>query len=380
MLGFLNKLFDNNAKDVTRLSKDVVSKVNALEPQAKGVENLAEAFMKLRERVKGGESLDAVLPEAFALTREASIRTLNMRDFDVQLIGGASLHQGRIAEMKTGEGKTLVATLALALNALEGKGAHLVTANDYLAKVGAEQMGLIYKTLGLTVGLIQQPMSPADRQVAYGCDITYVTNSELGFDYLRDNMSVAADQLVLRAETPLNFAIIDEVDSILIDEARTPLIISGQSEKSPANYYVMTKLAQQLEKGEAVVPGDKTRTEPTGDYTIDEKGKQVHLTEAGISKAEKLLSIDGLFTSENLELGHMLTQAIRAMEMYHKDKDYLVTDTGEVVIVDEFTGRPMPGRRYGEGLHQAIEAKEGVKIAGESQTLATITYQNFFKL
>jgi preprotein translocase subunit SecA len=380
MLGFLNKLFDNNAKDVTRLSKDVVSKVNALESQAKAVENLAEAFMKLRERVKGGESLDAVLPEAFALTREASIRTLGMRHFDVQLIGGASLHQGRIAEMKTGEGKTLVATLALALNALEGKGSHLVTVNDYLAKVGAEQMGLIYKTLGLTVGLIQQPMSPADRQVAYGCDITYVTNSELGFDYLRDNMNVAADQLVLRAETPLNFAIIDEVDSILIDEARTPLIISGQSEKSPANYYIMTKLTQQLEKGEAVVPGDKNRTEPTGDYTIDEKGKQVHLTEAGITKAEKLLSIDGLFTSENLELGHMLTQAIRAFEMYHKDKDYLVTDTGEVVIVDEFTGRPMPGRRYGEGLHQAIEAKEGVKIAGESQTLATITYQNFFKL
>ena len=380
MLGFLNKLFDNNAKDVSKLQRDVVAKVNALEPQIKDTPDLAAAFAKLRERVGNGESLDAVLPEAFALTREASVRTLGMRHFDVQLIGGASLHMGRIAEMKTGEGKTLVATLALTLNALEGKGCHLVTVNDYLAKVGAEQMGLIYKTLGLSVGLIQQPMPPSERKAAYACDITYVTNSELGFDYLRDNMAIQPEQLVLRADTPLNFAIIDEVDSILIDEARTPLIISGPSEKSPANYYVMAKLAAQLEKGEPVIPGDKTRTEPTGDYTIDEKGKQVHLTEAGINKAEKLLSIDGLFTAEHLEKGHMLIQAIRARELYHRDKDYLVTDEGEVVIVDEFTGRALAGRRYGEGLHQAIEAKENVKIAGENQTMATITYQNFFKL
>jgi preprotein translocase subunit SecA len=380
MLGFLNKLFDNNAKDVQRLTKDVVIKVNALEAQAKDTPDLANAYAKLRERVKGGESLDAVLPEAFALTREAAIRTLGKRHYDVQLIGGAALHQARISEMKTGEGKTLVATLALALNALEGKGCHLVTTNDYLAKVGAEQMGLIYKELGLTVGVIQQQLDPSARKVAYLCDITYVTNSELGFDYLRDNMANQPDQLVLRSDHPLNFVIIDEVDSILIDEARTPLIISGASEKSTSNYYLMAKIGGMLEKGDAVVPGDKTRTVATGDYTIDEKQRQIHLTENGIEKAEKLLSIDGLFSTEHMELGHMLQQAIRAQELYHKDKDYIVDENNEVVIVDEFTGRLMPGRRYGEGLHQAIEAKENVKIAGENQTLATITYQNFFKL
>jgi preprotein translocase subunit SecA len=380
MLGILNKLFDNNARDVAKLQRDLVTRVNALEPEVQKVEDLAAEFAKLRERVQGGENLDSVMPEAFALIREASVRTLGMRHFDVQLIGGAALHAGRIAEMKTGEGKTLVATLALALNALEGKGAHLVTVNDYLAKVGAEQMGLIYKTLGLTVGLIQQPLDPASRKAAYGCDITYVTNSELGFDYLRDNMSISPEQLVLRADHPLNYAIIDEVDSILIDEARTPLIISGPSEKSPSNYYLMAKLAPQLEKGEPVVPGDKTRSEPTGDYTVDEKQKQVHLTEKGIDKIEKLLSIDGLFSTEHMELGHMMINALRAKELYFKDKEYIINEAGEVVIVDEFTGRLMPGRRYGDGMHQAIEAKEGVKIAGENQTLATITYQNFFRL
>ncbi len=381
MLGIINKLFDNNAKDVAKLQKDLVSKVNALESEMEklATEHLAEEFGKLKLRFKDGETLDKLMPEAFALTREASKRTLGKRHYDVQLVGGAALHAGRIAEMKTGEGKTLAATLALTLNALSGKGAHLVTANDYLVKVGAEQMGLVFKTLGLSVGLIQSAMHPTDRKEAYGMDITYVTNSELGFDYLRDNMSPAPDNLVLRAETPLNFCIIDEVDSILIDEARTPLIISGASEKSTTNYYLMTKIAGMLEKGEAVVPGDKTRTEPTGDFTVDEKGRNVHLTENGITKAEKLLSIDGLFTTENMELGHMLMQAIRANEHYKKDVDYIVEE-GEVVIVDEFTGRLMPGRRYGEGLHQAIEAKENVKIAGENQTLATITYQNFFKL
>ncbi len=381
MLGIINKLFDNNAKDVAKLQKDVVSRVNALESEMEklATEHLAEEFGKLKLRFKDGESLEKLMVEAFALTREASKRTLGKRHYDVQLVGGAALHAGRIAEMKTGEGKTLAATLALTLNAISGKGAHLVTANDYLVKVGAEQMGLVFKTLGLSVGLIQSAMHPTERKDAYGCDITYVTNSELGFDYLRDNMSPAPENLVLRAETPLNFCIIDEVDSILIDEARTPLIISGASEKSTTNYYLMTKIAGMLEKGEAVVPGDKNRTEPTGDFTVDEKGRNVHLTEGGINKAEKLLSIDGLFTTENMELGHMLMQAIRANEHYKKDVDYIVEE-GEVVIVDEFTGRLMPGRRYGEGLHQAIEAKENVKIAGENQTLATITYQNFFKL
>ncbi len=382
MLGIINKLFDNNAKDVAKLQKDVVGKVNALEPEmAKlATEHLAEEFGKLKLRHKDGESLDKLMPEAFALIREASKRTLGKRHYDVQIIGGSALHAGRISEMKTGEGKTLAATLALALNAISGKGAHLVTANDYLVKVGAEQMGIIFKTLGLSVGLIQSQMQPHERKEAYACDITYVTNSELGFDYLRDNMAPAPENLVLRAETPLNFCIIDEVDSILIDEARTPLIISGASEKSTTNYYLMTKIAGMLEKGEPVVPGDKTRTEPTGDYTIDEKGKGVHLTEVGINKAEKLLSVTDLFTTENMELGHMLIQAIRAEAHYKKDVDYIVSEENEVVIVDEFTGRLMPGRRYGEGLHQAIEAKENVKIAGENQTLATITYQNFFKL
>ncbi len=381
MLGILNKLFDNNARDVTRLQRDVVARVNALEPEVQKIEDLAAEFAKLRERVQGGETLDSVMPEAFALTREASIRTLGMRHFDVQLIGGAALHAGRIAEMKTGEGKTLVATLALALNALDGKGAHLVTTNDYLVKAQAEQMSLIFRTLGLTVGIIQQPLDPVSRKAAYACDITYITNSELGFDYLRDNMSSSADQLVLRADNPLNYAIIDEVDSILIDEARTPLIISGPSEKSPSNYYLMAKLVPQLEKGEPVVPGDKNRSEPTGDYTVDEKQKQVHLTEKGIDTAEQLLSIEGgLFSTEHMELGHMLINAIRAKELYSKDKDYIVDEKGEVIIVDEFTGRLMAGRRYGDGMHQAIEAKEGVQIAGENQTLATITYQNFFRL
>jgi preprotein translocase subunit SecA len=382
MLGFINKLFDNTARDIAKIEKDVVQKVNALEPEMEKLEtpHLAEEYGKLRVRVKDGESLDSVAPEAFALIREASKRTLGLRHFNVQLVGGTALHNGRIAEMKTGEGKTLVATLALGLNALEGKGAHLVTANDYLAKVGAEQMGLIFKTLGLSVGLIQQSLDPAARKAAYACDITYVTNSELGFDYLRDNMAAQPEQLVLRADTPLHYCIIDEVDSILIDEARTPLIISGPSEKPTSNYYLLAKIAGMLEKGEAVVPGDKTRTKPTGDYTIDEKQRGVHLTETGITKAEKLLSVDGLFSTEHMELGHMLIQAIRARELYAKDKDYIVTEQGEIVIVDEFTGRLMPGRRYGEGLHQAIEAKENVKIAGENQTLATITYQNFFKL
>ncbi|SMB91801.1 preprotein translocase subunit SecA [Deinococcus hopiensis] len=379
MFRVLNKVFDTNQRDVQRIIKTVVQPVNALEEEMKSVENLAEAFMALRKRVQeGGETLDDVIVPAFALIREAGRRSIGKRHYDVQLIGGAALHQGRIAEMRTGEGKTLVATLALALNALEGKGCHLVTVNDYLARVGMEEMGLLYRTLGLTVGLANRDLQPFQKQEAYACDITYVTNSELGFDYLRDNMAQSREQLVLRADTPLHFAIVDEVDSILIDEARTPLIISGAAEKATDQYYVFAKLIRRLQRGEPAEPGK--RAEPTGDYTIDEKGKQVHMTEAGISKIERLLSIPDLYSPENMDKAHMITQAVRARELYQREKDYIVNADGEVIIIDEFTGRSMPGRRYGEGLHQAIEAKEGVKIENENQTLATITYQNFFRL
>ncbi|ADV67558.1 preprotein translocase subunit SecA [Deinococcus maricopensis] len=379
MFRVLNKIFDNNARDVQKLIKNVVQPVNALEEETMKVENLAEAFMNLRQRVvEGGETLDDVIVPAFALIREAGRRSIGKRHYDTQLIGGAALHYGRIAEMRTGEGKTLVATLALALNALEAKGCHLVTVNDYLARVGAEEMGLLYRTLGLTVGLAARDMQPHQRQAAYACDITYVTNSELGFDYLRDNMAQSPDQLVLRADHPLHYAIVDEVDSILIDEARTPLIISGQAEKATDQYFIFAKLVKRLQKGEPAEPGK--RTEPTGDYTVDEKSKGVHLTEQGINRIEKLLSIDDLYSPEHMEKAHMITQALRAKDLYHRDTDYIVSAEGEVIIIDEFTGRSMPGRRYGEGLHQAIEAKEGVKIENENQTLATITYQNFFRL
>ncbi|MFT2718597.1 preprotein translocase subunit SecA [Deinococcus sp. A31D244] len=379
MFRVLNKLFDNNQRDVAQIVKTVVQPVNALEEETMKVEDLAAAFMDLRRRVQeGGETLDDVVVPAFALIREAGRRSIGKRHYDVQLIGGYALHRGRIAEMRTGEGKTLVATLALALNALEGRGAHLVTSNDYLARVGMEEMSLLYRTLGLTVGLASRELQPAQKQAAYACDITYVTNSELGFDYLRDNMAQSREALALRAEHPLNFAIVDEVDSILIDEARTPLIISGAAEKATDLYYVYAKLIRRLQKGEPAEPG--VRTEPTGDYTIDEKSKQVHLTEGGISKIERLLSLGDLYSPENMDKAHMITQAIRARELYQREKDYIVNAEGEVIIVDEFTGRSMPGRRYGEGLHQAIEAKEGVKIENENQTLATITYQNFFRL
>ncbi|UBV41551.1 preprotein translocase subunit SecA [Deinococcus taeanensis] len=379
MFRVLNKMFDNNQRDVAHIIKTIVQPVNALEEETKQVEDLAAAFMELRRRVtEGGESLDDVIVPAFALIREAGRRSIGKRHYDVQLIGGYALHKGRIAEMRTGEGKTLVATLALALNALQARGCHLVTVNDYLARVGMEEMGLLYRTLGLTVGLASRELQPHQKQAAYACDITYVTNSELGFDYLRDNMAQSREALSLRADHPLNYAIVDEVDSILIDEARTPLIISGAAEKATDLYYVYAKLIRRLQKGEPAEPG--VRTEPTGDYTIDEKGKQVHLTEGGISKIERLLSLSDLYSPENMDKAHMITQAIRARELYQREKDYIVNAEGEVVIIDEFTGRSMPGRRYGEGLHQAIEAKEGVKIENENQTLATITYQNFFRL
>ena len=377
MLGLLRRLFDNNEREIARYYNQVVAPTNALEAEVEGIEDLAAAYLELREKHKRGASLEELLPMAFALTRESAKRFLGLRHYDVQLIGGAVLHEGKIAEMKTGEGKTLVATLAVALNALTGKGVHVVTVNDYLARRDAEWMGPVYRGLGLSVGVIQHSSTPEERRRAYLAEVTYVTNSELGFDYLRDNMAISPDQLVLRHDTPLHYAIIDEVDSILIDEARTPLIISGPAEKATDLYYKMAEIAKKLERGLPAEPG--VRKEPTGDYTIEEKNRSVHLTLQGIAKAEKLLGIQGLFSPENMELAHMLIQAIRAKELYHRDRDYIVQD-GQVIIVDEFTGRLMPGRRYGEGLHQAIEAKEGVRIERENQTLATITYQNFFRL
>jgi len=378
MFGFIQKMFDNNDREVSRLERDVVGPVNALEDETSRIDDLAAAFQALKqEHLEGGKSLEDLMPQAFALVRESAQRNLGLRHYDVQLIGGAALHMGRIAEMKTGEGKTLVATLALALNALSGKGAHLVTTNDYLARTGAEWMGPVFRGLGLSVAVIEHGSTPEQRRAAYRSDITYITNSELGFDYLRDNMAFRTDQLVLREDTPLNFAIIDEVDSILIDEARTPLIISGPAEVATDKYYTMAKVASQLQRGEEAPDKD---SQPTGDYTAEGKNKDIHLTEQGIAKAEELLGIEDIFGTKNMEYGHMLRQALRAREHYHLDKEYVKDEAGQIVIVDEFTGRLMPGRRFGEGLHQAIEAKEGVKIERENQTLATITYQNFFKL
>ncbi len=378
MFSFIQKMFDNNERDVRRIEKDIIAAVNALEPKLKDVDDLAAEYAKLRERYNGGEgeTLTELMPEVFALVRESAVRNLGIRHYDVQLVGGVSLHQGKMAEMKTGEGKTLVATLALALNAIPGHGSHLVTANDYLASTGAEWMGPVYRGLGLTIGVISHDLKPDQRRAAYGCDVTYMTNSELGFDYLRDNMAFRPEQLVLREDVPLHYAIIDEVDSILIDEARTPLIISGPAELATDKYYVMAKIAGTMERGEPA-EGDKAAT---GDFSADEKTKDIHLTEDGIAKAEKALNVDDLFSAKNMELGHMVRQALRARMHYRLDKQYVKDEQGQVVIVDEFTGRLMPGRRFGEGLHQAIEAKEGVKIERENQTLATITYQNFFKL
>jgi preprotein translocase subunit SecA len=377
MLGFIQKMFDQNDREVKRLHQEVVARVNDLEDEMGKLGDLAEAYAVLRRRhLEGGEPLSQLLPEAFALTRESAKRFLGLRHYDVQLIGGAALHYGKIAEMKTGEGKTLVAPLALALNALAGKGTHLVTTNDYLARTGSQWMGPVYRGLGLTVGVVEHGHDNAARRDNYRRDVTYLTNSELGFDFLRDNMAFRTDQLVLREDTPLHFAIIDEVDSILIDEARTPLIISGPAELATDKYYVMAKLAARMEKGVRGEDGAPS----TGDYTTEDKAKDVHLTEQGIAKAEKELGVEDIFSAANMELGHMLRQALRAREHYRLDQQYVKDENGQIVIVDEFTGRLMPGRRFGEGLHQAIEAKEGVKIERENQTLATITYQNFFKL
>ncbi|HEV7672681.1 MAG TPA: preprotein translocase subunit SecA [Thermoanaerobaculia bacterium] len=355
----------------------IVAQINELEA---GVKNLSDEGLRgrtaeFRTRLENGESLDDLLPEAFAVAREGAWRTVHMRPFDVQLMGGMVLHRGRIAEMKTGEGKTLVATLPTYLNALEGKGVHVVTVNDYLARRDADWMGQIYRFLGLSVGVIQHDLSDAERKRSYNCDVTYGTNNELGFDYLRDNMKFDLDSMVQR---PHHYAIVDEVDSILIDEARTPLIISGPSEESVDKYYRIDRIIPRLERGEEIDEGDGQKS-TTGDYVVDEKAHQASLTDQGVEKVEHLLGIRNLYEMENMEILHGVNQALRAHSLYRRDVEYLVKD-GQVVIVDEFTGRTMPGRRWSDGLHQAVEAKEGVKIERETQTLATITFQNFFRM
>ncbi len=381
-MGFFDKIFGTHSQREIKRITPLVDKIEALRPdmQALSDEDFPARTAEFKERLAAGQTLDDILVEAFALCREAARRVLDMEPFRVQLIGGIILHQGRIAEMRTGEGKTLVATMPAYLNALEGKGVHVVTVNDYLAKRDAEWMGQIYQFLGLTVGVVLNSMTSAERQEAYGCDITYVTNNELGFDYLRDNMAIYKRQLVLRG---LHFAIIDEVDSILIDEARTPLIISGQSGKSTKIYEACDILAKQMKRGEDMDDLSKIdaimgiEQEETGDFIVNEKDKVVNLTAEGVSKVERFFHIENLADAENLEIQHCIILALRANNLMHLDHDYIVKDD-QVLIVDEFTGRVMPGRRYSDGLHQAIEAKEHVKVKQESRTLATITFQNFF--
>jgi len=363
MLGFIRNLLDDNAREVKKLSK-TVSQVNDLEDRMASLSDadLAGMTVQFKEKLDRGASTDDILPEAFAVVREASKRVLNMRHFDVQLLGGMVLHQGRIAEMKTGEGKTLVATLPVYLNALTGRGVHVVTVNDYLARRDSEWMGQIYRYLGLSVGLIVHGLDWNEKRKSYWSDVTYGTNNEFGFDYLRDNMSGHPDQLVQR---DLHYSIVDEVDSILIDEARTPLIISGQADKANDLYYTFAKVVPRLSR--------------EADYIVDEKAHTVVITEEGVAKVEKMLGINNLYDDTNIELNHHLNQALKAHGLMKRDRDYVVKD-GQVIIVDEFTGRLMFGRRYSEGLHQSIEAKEGVKIERESQTLATITFQNYFRM
>ena len=381
-MNLIEKIFGTHSERELKMIYPIVEKIEAMRPEmmSKSDEELRDNTRIFKERLAAGETLDDILPEAFATVREAARRTLNMEHFPVQLIGGIVLHQGRIAEMRTGEGKTLVSTAPAYLNALAGKGVHIVTVNDYLAKRDAEWMGQIHEFLGLTVGVVLNPMTSEERKAAYRCDITYVTNNELGFDYLRDNMAIYKEQMVLR---DLDYAIIDEVDSVLIDEARTPLIISGQSGKSTKLYEVCDILAHQLVRGEA--SGEFTKMNAimgediteTGDFVVNEKDKVVNLTEEGVKKVEEFFHIENLADPENLEIQHNIILALRANFLMFRDKDYVVKDD-EVLIVDEFTGRIMPGRRYSDGLHQAIEAKEHVNVRRESRTLATITFQNFF--
>ena len=378
----IDKLFGTHSERELKRIAPVVDQIEALRPtmQVLSDEELRGKTKEFKERLVKGETLDDLLPEAFAAVREAGKRVLNMEHYRVQLIGGMILHQGRISEMRTGEGKTLVSTLPAYLNALEGKGVHVVTVNDYLAKRDAEWMGQIHEFLGLKVGVVLNGMTSEERREAYNCDITYVTNNELGFDYLRDNMVIYKEQLVLR---DLHYAIIDEVDSVLIDEARTPLIISGQSGKSTKLYEVCDILARQLERGEDMEDLSKMDAimgimqEETGDFIVNEKDKNVNLTERGVAKVEKFFNIENLADPENLEIQHNIILALRAHNLMFRDQDYVVKDD-QVMIVDEFTGRIMPGRRYSDGLHQAIEAKEHVKVKRESKTLANITFQNFF--
>ena len=381
-MGLIEKIFGTHSQNELKRIYPIVDHIEALEPEMKQLSDseLKDKTREFKERLSKGETLDDILPEAFAVVREAAARVLGMRHYRVQLIGGIILHQGRIAEMKTGEGKTLVSTLPAYLNGLTGEGVHIVTVNDYLAKRDAEWMGQVHEFLGLTVGVVLNGMDNDERRAAYGCDITYVTNNELGFDYLRDNMVIYKEQLVQRG---LKFAIIDEVDSVLIDEARTPLIISGQSGKSTKLYEACDILARQLEKGEASGEFSKINAlmgeeiEETGDFIVNEKEKNVNLTEDGVKKVEKFFHIENLADPENLEIQHNIILALRAHNLMFRDQDYVVKDD-EVLIVDEFTGRIMPGRRYSDGLHQAIEAKEHVKVKRESKTLATITFQNLF--
>jgi len=360
----LTKIIGSKIQRELKRMQPIVQRINELEPEISGLpdEQLAGMTVKFRDRVAGGETLDDLLPEVFAVVREAGKRILSMRHFDVQLIGGIVLHEGKISEMKTGEGKTLVATLPAYLNALEGKGVHIVTVNDYLAGRDSEWMGKLYRFLGLTVGCIQHPLTDEERKISYGADITYGTNNEFGFDYLRDNMKYDLDDCVQRG---FNFGIVDEVDSILIDEARTPLIISGPTEESTDKYYKVDRIVPRLRR--AV------------DYQVDEKARTVNLTEEGVEKAEKMLAVGNLFEPQNMDWVHHIYQALKSHLLFKRDVDYMVKD-GEVVIVDEFTGRLMPGRRYSDGLHQALEAKENVKIERENQTLATITFQNYFRM
>jgi preprotein translocase subunit SecA len=374
----LTKIFGSQHEREVKKMLPLVAAINEMEPQIKALsdDELRGKTAELKAQIASGEkTLDDILVPAFAVAREAAWRSVHMRPFDVQLLGGIVLHRGRIAEMRTGEGKTLVSTLPGYLNALEGKGVHVVTVNDYLARRDADWMGQIYRFLGLTVGVIQHDMPDADRQVAYACDVTYGTNNEFGFDYLRDNMKFELEAMVQR---PHHYAIVDEVDSILIDEARTPLIISGPSEESIDKYYRIDRIIPRLVKGEEIDEGDGKKS-TTGDYVVDEKAHQAALTEEGVEKVEELLGIRNLYDPENMEVIHGVNQALRAHALYQLDVDYLIKD-GKVVIVDEFTGRMMPGRRWSDGLHQAVEAKEGVKIERENQTLATITFQNYFRM
>jgi preprotein translocase subunit SecA len=387
----LTKVFGTqHERDIKKLAPRVEA-IQALEPAMKALsdEALRAKTQEFKQRIASAleglhddevkearaRALDGILEEAFAVVREASVRTLGMRPFDVQLIGGMVLHQGKIAEMKTGEGKTLVATMPVYLNALTGRGVHVVTVNDYLARRDAEWMGKIYRFLGLTVGCIQNSMLDDERQQVYRCDVTYGTNNEFGFDYLRDNMKFELESMVQR---PHVYAIVDEVDSILIDEARTPLIISGPSEENTEIYYKCNRVIPHLALGkeEKDKYGNKTTT---GDYLVDEKSRTAVLTEEGVAKAEKLLRVENLYDLTNIDLLHGVEQALRAHALYKKDVDYMIKD-GQVLIVDEFTGRVLPGRRWSDGLHQAVEAKEGVRIERENQTLATITLQNYFRL